>query len=107
MDGDCFRLLNLASSLYLTLGSEGGATGLAEDPSRGAVSSLRLCARGDAEGMANSYFKLLTIEEDDDHAGQKDATFSSVRSRHPAILEYLLRLISGTGVYLGLGLRYF
>ena len=76
MEGDCFRLLNLASNLYMTLGDACVDDTMSYPDAKDRV-NLRMCERGNIEGMANSYFKLIEIEEGDGMAVQKDALFSS------------------------------
>ena len=74
MEGDCFRLLNLASNLYMTLGDACIDDTYPDSKDR---VNLRMCKRSNEEEMANSYFKLVAIEEADDMTGQTDASFSS------------------------------
>ena len=69
--GDCFRLLNLASSMYLTIDSQVkyGSNGTP-------FSSMRLCQRDDHD-MSRSYFKLIDLEDDEKSHESIDAKFGS------------------------------
>ena len=63
--GDCFRLFNLATSMYLTctapctMDNDADMKVGPHVDLHGRASHMSLCERGDEAGMENSYFKLV------------------------------------------------
>lgn len=70
MPGDCFRLLNLASSSYLCIDDRHGSEDAVHV--KDAV-KLRLCLPTDKRGMDNSFFKLAAATKHEEDETQEEA----------------------------------